>query len=90
MRKAAPINVIVHPFFCFHNAPSETPTFIFYAYKGCLVVCITTTKGYPLKNSVLFCTSTRRCRLVSFGKITFKVILQLLKQLPQNTIGKLV
>lgn len=49
MRKAAPINVIVHPFFCFHNAPSETPTFIFYAYKGCLVVCITTTKGYPLK-----------------------------------------
>lgn len=33
MRKAAPINVIVRPFFCFYNAPSETPTFIYYAYK---------------------------------------------------------
>ena len=31
--EAAPINVIVHPFFCFYNAPSETPTFIYYAYK---------------------------------------------------------
>lgn len=31
--EAAPINVIVRPFFCFYNAPSETPTFIYYAYK---------------------------------------------------------